>query len=505
MTETQIQQLQSISDLAKILTTQNNFQEILRIVADTATQIFKAETASILMVNPKTKDTVKTIIREGRVIDDEQYRMLQINVSGWVMNHQAPFFSENIQEDDRFTKDRFKEVSVRSVAAIPLTVEGRLIGSLLIINRLPSGSFSEQDLNLLEILGAIFSPYLRNIQKLKEYFEIPLPESALLTKYQSLGLLGKSQQFKDLLQSIEAAARCDVRVSLEGETGTGKELVARAIHKLSYRSNYPFVSVDCGAIPQHLIESELFGHKKGAFTGATKDRQGLFMEANQGTLFLDEIANLPIDMQTKLMRVLQEGEVRPLGSNTTHNIDVRIISATSIPLVKLVEENKFRQDLYYRLLVYPIHVPALEDRRQDIPMLANHFLTTFAKEQNKAVKVFGSELLLYMKQKPWTGNIRELVNFVERLVTYVPPDTEIVEISVLPETLRAEIEKFSNQDSGISRDKSLATRLNEFEKKIILEALNENGWNQSQVARELDVSEQTIRYKIKKLGIKRPV
>ncbi len=200
MTESQIQQLQNISDLAKVLTTQNNFQEILRIVAETATRIFKAETASILMVNPKTKNTVKTIIREGRIIDDKQYRMLQINVSGWVMNHQAPFLSENIQDDDRFARDRFKEVPVRSVGAIPLITEGRSIGILLIINRLSGGSFSEQDLSLLEIMGAIVSPYLRNIQNLREYFEIPVPDSALLTKYQSLGLLGKSQRFKDLLR-----------------------------------------------------------------------------------------------------------------------------------------------------------------------------------------------------------------------------------------------------------------------------------------------------------------
>lgn len=504
MISSQIQQLQSISDLARILTTQNNFQEILRIVAETAIQIFKAETASILMVNPKTKDTVRTIIREGRLIDEKQYRMLQINVSGWVMNHQASFLSENIQDDDRFARDRFKDVPVKSVAAIALTAEGRPIGSLLIINRLSGASFSEQDLSLLEIMGAIVSPYLRNIQNLKQYFEIPVPDSALLTKYQSLGLLGKSQQFKNLLQSIEAAARCDVRVSLEGETGTGKELVARAIHKLSRRSTYPFVAVDCGAIPQHLIESELFGHTKGAFTGATKDRHGLFMEADHGTLFLDEIANLPLDMQSKLMRVLQEGEVRPLGSNKSYNIDVRIISATSIPLMELVEENRFRQDLYFRLLVYPIQVPALEERRKDIPLLVNHFLATFAKEQNKIVKALSPELLLYMKQKTWTGNIRELVNFVERLVTHAPPDMETIELSVLPETLRTEIEVFCKQTSGISPDQSLANRLNTFEKKIILEALNENDWNQSQVARELEVSEQTIRYKIKKLGIKRP-
>jgi len=237
---------------------------------------------------------------------------------------------------------------------VALQCEGIVIGYLLVMNKCDGETFDEAALRLLEKMAAIAAPFLSNVPKIQEYFAAPLPEAALLNKYAPLGLLGKSKPFIELLKAVEAAAHCDVRVLLEGRTGTGKELVARAIHKLSERSAQPFIALDCGAIPPNLIESELFGHVKGAFTGATRDRTGLIAEANQGALFMDEIANLPLEMQAKLMRVLQEGEVRPVGSNRSHKVDVRIISASSLPLNDLVVQQKFREDLYYRLLVYPV-------------------------------------------------------------------------------------------------------------------------------------------------------
>ena len=203
-------------------------------------------------------------------------------------------------------------------------------------------------------------------------------------------------------------------------------MLARAIHTFSARNNKPFVAIDCGAIPLNLVESELFGHVKGAFTGATTDRKGLFAEADSGTLFIDEIASLPIDMQAKLMRVLQEGEIRPIGSNSTHKVDVRVIAAGSTSIRQLVDAGQLREDLYYRLHVYPIPVPSLRERQRDIPILANHFLSKFAGQQGKRAQAFHEEITDFMRIRPWPGNIRELENFVERLVTLCPPNMEIV-------------------------------------------------------------------------------
>jgi transcriptional regulator with PAS, ATPase and Fis domain len=331
-----------------------------------------------------------------------------------------------------------------------------------------------------------------------------LPEAALLSKYEPLGLLGKSKPFIELLKAIEAAARCDVRVLLEGRTGTGKELVARAIHKLSERSSQPFVAIDCGAIPQNLIESELFGHVKGAFTGATRDRSGLIAEANQGTLFMDEIANLPLEMQAKLMRVLQEGEVRPVGGNRSHKVDVRIISASSMPLRELVAQQKFREDLFYRLLVYPIPIPSLEERHEDISLLAEHFLKNFARQQRKSAQSFDETMLVFLEQRVWLGNIRELENFVERLVAFAPTEAIVLEASSLPPGIREEVERFQAAKTAGDSPRSLNARLQKYEEELLRQALTEHNWHQSRAAKALEIPEQTLRYKMNKLGIAKP-
>ncbi|MDP2364803.1 MAG: sigma-54 dependent transcriptional regulator, partial [Ignavibacteria bacterium] len=326
---------------------------------------------------------------------------------------------------------------------------------MLLLNDENNYSFSEEDLSLLEKFSAIVSPFLHCTQSIAQYFVSALPKQVLINKYAMLGLLGKSKKYLELLQAIESAAHCDVRILLEGESGTGKELVARAVHKISSRSENKFVAIDCGAIQPNLVESELFGHIKGSFTGAAIDRKGLFEEANGGTLFLDEINNLPVDMQAKLLRVLQDEEIRPVGSNQNRKVNVRIITASSSSLQKLVSENKFREDLYYRLNVYPIHVPPLKERIEDIPLLAEHFLKKFSVEQKKQINGFHEEVTDFMRHRHWLGNIRELENFIERLVTLTTKDQKIIDRKILPFEFQKELKKLKKDFQDIPISKSL--------------------------------------------------
>lgn len=487
-------------DLACLLHEQNDFHEILRVTAQQAASLLRGETALLLMINPRTRETVKTVMREGCANDDRRFKTAQNQLSGWIMQQQQPLLSEDITQDARFSRTAWGEVAIKSVIGVPLRSEGALIGTLILLNKISHAGFNEDDLAYLDKFAVIAAPYLRNVQKIAEYFNTPLPETALVTKYEQAGLLGKCSRFVELLQAVEAAARCEVRVLLEGQTGTGKELVARAIHQFGRRHNHPFIAIDCGAIPANLIESELFGHVKGAFTGAMHDRKGLFGEANGGTLFMDEIANLPLEMQAKLMRVLVQNELRPLGGNKTHKIDVRIISASSHALRELVEKGQFREDLYYRLHVYPIAVPALAERREDVPLLANHFLKKFARQQQKQAELFHARLLEGFKYLRWEGNVRQLENVVERLVTLVAPDTKVLDEKILPADLKKQL-KQTAVVTALNDDLALPEHLAVYETQLIRQALEANAWSQSQAARQLRIPVQTLHYKMKKLGI----
>ena len=498
-----ISKLESLIELAQVLGQQSDYEEVLRLVVEKVSALVNSDSALIMMINPKTRNTIKTIYAE-RNMDDERNHFLHINISGWVILNNSSLISSDIKSDDRFRKKLFDKVQAKSAICIPFRVENIIIGTLLLLNGESNYSFTQHDLSLLEKFSAIVSPFLHCTQTIAQYFVSPLPKQVLLNKYAMLGLLGKSKIFIEMLQAIEAAARCDVRILLEGESGTGKELVARAVHKLSLRSQNKFVAIDCGAIQPNLVESELFGHIKGAFTGASVDRKGLLEEANGGTLFMDEINNLPFDMQSKLLRVLQDEEIRPVGSNQIRKVNVRIITASSSSLQKLVVEKNFREDLFYRLNVYPIFVPSLNERVEDIPMLADYFLRKFSLEQEKEIKGFHEEVLDFMKQRRWAGNIRELENFVERLVTLTTKKQKIIDRKTLPPELQKELKKSKKDSPNIPTTKSLSESLTDYEEELIRTTLKNCNWNQSKAARALNISEHDMRYKMKKLRIEKP-
>jgi len=500
------QQIKNNEDLitfAKILSHQTDFQEVLRLVAHKSAQFLKADLALILMINPDTRETIKTVMKDGKSTEQLEFRKIHIHIGGWIINYKKSFLSKNIYRDKRFTKGSFDGLNLKSVLGVPLIVEGIIIGALILLYQKPSEYVNGDAIDFLEKIATISAPFLRNVQKIRQYFGSTMSVSSLLLKYKNVGLLGKSQRFIELLQAIESAIKCDVRVMLDGKTGTGKELIAKSIHQFSSRADQPFIAIDCGAIPDNLIESELFGYKRGAFTGASSDRQGLFLNANGGSLFMDEINNLPFDLQSKLLRVLQEEEIRPIGSDMPLKIDIRIISASSVPLKAMVEDHKFREDLFYRLHVYPIYVPGLCEREDDIPILALHFLLKYAKEQKKMAHHFHEEVIDFMKHHDWKGNIRELENYIERVVTVTPPNALIIDPEFFPSDLMTELENFRLNNKSQIRSKSIKEQLNQYEAELIRKTLVNCNWNKSEVARILKTSESNIRYKMSHLKIRR--
>ncbi|HKO55188.1 MAG TPA: sigma-54 dependent transcriptional regulator [Thermoanaerobaculia bacterium] len=311
-------------------------------------------------------------------------------------------------------------------------------------------------------------------------------------------LVGDAPQMRDLKSQIERAAPTKATVLITGESGTGKELVAREIHRRSSRSNMPFIQVNCAAIPEELIESELFGHEKGSFTGAVRKQTGKFVAADSGTIFLDEIGDMSMRTQAKVLRVLQEGEVEPVGSATVVKVDVRVIAATNKDLTEEIRNGRFREDLYYRLNVIPIRTPPLRERKEDIGVLAQHFANLFAEEHNKHPKKFTPAALKALQDAPWRGNVRELRNMIERLVIMGPGDA--IDITDLPaEFFRAAADIISSA----MRLSTLQEFKDEAEKAFILAKLREHGWNVSKTAEAIDTPRSNLYKKIEQYGIKR--
>jgi len=293
-----------------------------------------------------------------------------------------------------------------------------------------------------------------------------------------------------------------------GETGTGKELIARAIHNLSPRRERTFVKINCAAIPAGLLESELFGHERGAFTGAISQKIGRFELADRGTLFLDEVGDIPLELQPKLLRVLQEQEFERLGSNKTLRVDVRVVAATNFDLAKLVAERTFRSDLYYRLNVFPIQIPALRERREDVPLLVRYFVQKCSRRQNKTVEYVPAEAMDALVNYNWPGNVRELENLIERAVLLSPGKELRVPISELkPLTLPGAGPELPVYASAASSSAAIST-LNEAERQHILRALRQTEWRVAGpkgAAKLLGMKRTTLQARMRKLGVRRPV
>jgi DNA-binding NtrC family response regulator len=367
-------------------------------------------------------------------------------------------------------------------------------------------------------LGAttfVLEPFNKNIKKvLSQISEIsPAPQTQVEKKSSFCNMVGVSEQMQQIYSLIKKVAVSDSTVLITGESGTGKELVAKAIFKMSRRNSGPFIPVNCGAIPKDLLESELFGYAKGAFTGAVNKKIGRFQAADKGTIFLDEIGEMPLPLQVKILRVLQEKEIQPVGSNSSIKIDVRIIAATNQNLEKLVEEKKFREDLYYRLNVVPVTIPPLRERKEDIKPLVKHFFKRFLKQFDKTndIKGFSDEALWILENYSWPGNIRELENTIERIVVLkdegyilpsdIPPKLFQSNFEIKNEPQVSDKEYLSSMlkltDEGIN----LKEVIENLETNLILQALEKTGGVKDKAAKLLNMKRTTLIEKLKRKNL----
>jgi Nif-specific regulatory protein len=406
---------------------------------------------------------------------------------------------------ESFSSESLLGASIRSTIGVPLWKGNQILGVLQVDNRAAPAMFAARDVDALGVLAADASLAVANARLIAR---LELAEQRLerenhflkgRERARSSGtrIVGAGKAIAELLRQLDKVADTRVSVLIEGETGSGKELVASALHYRSRRRDKLLVAQNCAAFPEQLLESELFGHKRGAFTGASEDRKGLFEVADGGTLFLDEIGEMPLGLQAKLLRALEEGEIRPLGATQVRQVNVRIVAATNRKLEDEVAAGRFREDLFYRLKVFPLRVPPLRERREDIPSLATHFLERYAREIGKPVAGFGQETLSALAAYGWPGNVRELENEIQRLVIQAEPGTFIT-----PDLLSPGVRGAGGAlPRAAATTGSLKERVDQVERVIVLEVLKEHDNNKTSAARALGITREGLHKKMKLLGI----
>jgi Nif-specific regulatory protein len=420
-----------------------------------------------------------------------------------VLAERAAVILANAQEE-LASSESIMGGKILSMIAVPLWRGDEITGLIQADNRSSAGMFAEGDLEIALFLGAQAALALDNaalVSRLKVAEERLRGENTYLKRREEAlrfeSIVGESPAMQRLLTQLRKVVDTRATVCIEGETGTGKELIATAVHYQSSRRDKMFVAQNCAALPENLLESELFGHRKGAFTSADADKKGLFEIADGGTLFLDEIGEMPLSLQAKVLRVLQEGTIRALGATRERQVDVRIICATNRDLASEVEKGRFRQDLYYRLMVFPIRLPPLRERREDIPPLAEHFLARYRQEFRQEVPGFAQDALDALCAYHWPGNIRELENEVQRLVIQTEPGAWI-EVSDLSPRLR----KVEGTLARIAPKKgTLKEMIEQVERWLLAEALRENDNNKTRTAQALGITREGLHKKLSKFGM----
>jgi Nif-specific regulatory protein len=490
-------ELTAILEVSKVLTTSFSLEKNLLSVMSTIGTLLEMQRGCVFLLDHLSGE-LRIVAAHGLAkhnIEKGKYRIGE-GIVGRVLEKRIPMVIPNIGKEPLFlnkTGSRPEKDGI-SFLCIPIMLKNEVLG-VLSVDRIYSkkqGSVDD-DLRVLKIVSSLIAQFI----KLRESYEKVEKEKESLKrelkgKYSIENIIGQSDRMQEVFEAVHRVAPSKATVLLRGESGTGKELIAKAIHYMSPRSKGPFIKFNCASIPEGLLESELFGHEKGAFTGAISSRSGKFELAHKGTIFLDEIGDLPITLQPKILRVLQEREFERVGSEKTVKVDVRIIAATSRNLEDLVSHGKFREDLYYRLNVIPLFLPPLRERGEDIPVLIDHFLNKFNKENKRNVVLDKNALQVFLNYN-WPGNVRELENTVERLV--IMSGSEQITASDLPVSLSIRRLKVPGKSA------SLKSNIEEIEKANILDALEKTGWVQAKAERILGITPRQIGYKIKKYEI----
>jgi Nif-specific regulatory protein len=498
-----IQELTVLYEISQLLVSAPDPKEALGPVLDILHSKMGVKRGTITLLDPATQELgIKAA--HGLTDRERQRGHYQIGegITGKVVETGEPVIVPHIGKEPLFlnrTKARGDiQKSNISFICVPIKIGSFTYGTLS-ADRLFSEEISfEEDLRLLTIIASNVAQAIKISRMMEEekdrlwHENITLREQ-LKERYSFYNIVGRSNKMREVFEMIDKVSASDASVLIRGESGTGKELVANAIHYNSLRAEGPFIKVNCAALPETLIESELFGHEKGAFTGATQKRIGKFERAHGGTLFLDEIGTLNLAAQAKILRVLQEKELERVGGDDTIKVDVRIITATNKPIEKALEKGIFREDLYYRLNIFPIYLPPLLERKTDILLLADYFLEKYRKKYKKDIKRISTPAIDMLMRYHWPGNVRELENCMERAVLLC--NNQVIHSYNLPPSLQT-AESSETVPSG-----SLSSALATFEKDFIIDALKNTRGNIAKAARLLDTSERILGLRVKKYGI----
>jgi len=495
--------LQATTRLARLLNNASGIEAAVYSLMKEFVDIANADEGSIQLLRPSSETTRFTLIRQDGKIKSILDKRLDDFLTGWILKQNRSLQTNELAPLLEMDKMPQRYSNIGSLLAVPLVAAGGTIGAVNLVRLKENEPFSSADHLLVSSLAEQIGDFIEGASvRQRLYRQNEMLRKNLGNRFSVHGILGQSPAIKQVFRLLDQVIPTDARVVLHGESGTGKELIAKCIHFAGPRKEKPFIAIDCGALPANLLESELFGYVRGAFTGATRDRAGLIKEADGGTLFLDEITNMNTETQVKLLRVIQEEELRPLGSNKLEKVDVRIIVAASSNLAELVSSGAFRPDLYFRLNVVSIQIPPLRDRIEDIPVLANLFLENCAKKHGKVVHTIAGETMQLLEGYNWPGNIRELENIIERAVVMTHYQDKVL----LPEHLEID-SAMSNAQAvfgALPQVSDLTVLLAEFERDLIKRVLAHHNWNQTAAAKALNISEAVVRYKMKRLDLVKP-
>ncbi len=489
--------LSALLEVSKVLNSSFDLEKNLSRTMYVLGDFLEMERGSVFLLDHNTKE-LRIVAAHGLTkeqIEKGRYRIGE-GIVGRVLEMGSPMVIPNVGEEPLFLNKTGARIGKNGISflCVPIKFKGKSIGVLSVDRIFKDKTITiNEDIRVLEIVASIIAQYVilwnhyRESEQERENLKLELRG-----RYSLPNIIGISDKMQEVFEAVRRVAHSRATVLLYGESGTGKELIAKAIHYMSQRAKWPFVKFNCASIPEGLLESELFGHEKGAFTGAITTRKGRFELANGGTILLDEIGDLPINLQPKILRVLQEKEFERVGGERTIKVDVRLVAATCRNLEELVLQGKFREDLYYRLNVVPIFMPPLRQRKEDIPFLIEHFLKRFNEENNKSVSISPDALRIFIEYN-WSGNVRELENTIERLVVMSIVTT--INSSDLPINL-----KLPTTNEFLQKE-SLKTGIEEIEKSMVIDALEKTGWVQAKAARMIGITPRQIGYKIKKYGI----